>query len=218
MVKLTSYIYQTIISDWTTTWTYSLHIPYPMRENVTYTTPVVINARVCSVNPAWNSLHPTSHAPSTSDRGMTGHVCIVLVLGLAFIIHVCSYHQLGMRITAPHYNLGGRILGVCCLRVGVMFINSLVPETCCSNVKSIYFKLIIVNSSLCIRWEIARGECHRISLMVRGNGLVPSGNKPLPELCWLWSISPYGVNHYLNHCWLRSVSLYVVTKGHNEVL
>ena len=55
-----------------------------------------------------------------------------------------------------------------------------------SNLKSIIFKLIIQNSSLCTHCEILRGECHRTLLMTSnidiGNGLVPSGNKALHKL------------------------------------
>ena len=57
--------------------------------------------------------------------------------------------------------------------------DSLAPEIWNSNIKSIMFKLIMQNSTLgtggncCYWWEVNIGS---------GNGLVPSGNKALPEM------------------------------------
>ena len=64
-------------------------------------------------------------------------------------------------------------------------INLLAPGKCGNN-----FKIVISNSFYeLIPWafpeKLLRGECHRTPLMIinigSGNGLVPSGNKPLPD-------------------------------------
>ena len=71
-------------------------------------------------------------------------------------------------------------------------INSLAPGRCCCNLKFVIFKLISRIDISKISFEIAlrsaaSGERQMTSLMISqynigsGNGLVPSGNKPLSE-------------------------------------
>ena len=68
--------------------------------------------------------------------------------------------------------------------VSRLHLNSLAPGRCGSNFKSVNFEHMLwikfMNPSVKLFW----GECHRTPLMLNqcsGNGLVPSGNKLLPE-------------------------------------
>ena len=63
-----------------------------------------------------------------------------------------------------------------------MAINSLAHEICGNTFKTIIFKVVEQNIGLDTSFEIALGWKQKRKINIAsGNGLVPSGNKPLPE-------------------------------------
>ena len=103
----------------------------------------------------------------------------------------------------------------------VFYLNSLVPGRCCNNFKSTIFKLIIQNSKL--------GTCCEIAFIFNnatgphlwdvnigsGNGLLPSGNKPLPEpmLTQIYVVTrPQWVHHCCAVCSIMSFWTIFITR------
>ena len=79
----------------------------------------------------------------------------------------------------------------------ISLINSMIPERCDSNFKSIIFKIITHNSSLDTRCKIAP------RWMLRPN------EKSAIIQIMAWYLEK--TNHYLSRCWPRSMSLHVIT-------
>ena len=96
--------------------------------------------------------------------------------------------------------------------------NSLTSEQCGYNFKCVVFKHILFISSASFSCEMVRSGCNRTPLIDGvniglGNGLVPDGTKPLPNLMlkknYITISRPWWVNpfHAVVYWWIDSILL-----------